>query len=164
MTTYGRSDKVKIKNLENTEKLLTKIVNGGPKSLQVRRVTCKVYVYMYLYYQAYIYFYFWLRWLLILIQRWQGITWMDRDVTRLMVSIFSNTNFLHCLMSQIAPKRMTDKIDWCFLGIIANSPLVPAKLKSDAWELFEKYYPIEIDVTMSREEKTPFMWVFLCSA
>lgn len=42
-------------------------------------------------------------------------------------------------------------------GIIANSPLVPAKLKQEAKELFEKYYPIEINVELTAEEKTPHM-------
>lgn len=42
-------------------------------------------------------------------------------------------------------------------GIIANSPLVSEKMKAAAWDLFREYHPIEVDPTMSKEEKTPFM-------
>jgi len=38
-------------------------------------------------------------------------------------------------------------------GVIAHSPLVDKKLKEDAIELFEKYYPIETNVSMSADEK-----------
>ncbi|CAL8069850.1 unnamed protein product [Orchesella dallaii] len=99
LTAYGRSEQVKIKNLEQTEKLLQSIVSSGPQALQV-------------------------------------ITDFDATLSRY------HANGKKCESSY---------------GVIAHSPLVTKKLKEDAIELFEKYYPIEINVSMSADEKTPHM-------
>ncbi|ODN05121.1 7-methylguanosine phosphate-specific 5'-nucleotidase [Orchesella cincta] len=96
---YGRSEQVKIQNLEHTEKLLRSLVSSGPQSLQV-------------------------------------ITDFDATLSRYHV------NGKKCESSY---------------GVIAHSPLVTKKVKDEAIELFDKYYPIEINVSMTAEEKTPYM-------
>ena len=43
------------------------------------------------------------------------------------------------------------------LGVIENYSRMPAKFKVETRNLFEKYYPIEIDPHLSVEEKLPHM-------
>lgn len=42
-------------------------------------------------------------------------------------------------------------------GIVARTDLVPEDMRREAWELFAKYHPIEVDPNLTFEEKVPFM-------
>jgi hypothetical protein len=51
---------------------------------------------------------------------------------------------------------------WCLFtftaGIIASTPLISEEYRKQAWDLYHKYYPIEVDPNMSIAEKTPHMY------
>ena len=53
-----------------------------------------------------------------------------------------------------------DSFDWNFwqvLGVIETYSHLPAMFKEKSREMFEKYYPIEIDPHIAVEEKIPLM-------